>query len=62
MKLVRYRVILQIGVGQDDKLTKKMIFFFKGSKWLTMDISQKGWLERLKRDNDSLSIVFEGSK
>ena len=38
MELIRHRVILQIGVGQDDKLTKKMFFFFKGSKGLTMDI------------------------
>ena len=28
MELIRYRVILQIGVGQDDKLTKKKYFFF----------------------------------
>lgn len=41
MELVRYRVILQIGVGQDDKFDKENIIFFKGSKGLTMDISQK---------------------
>ena len=58
MELIRHWVILQIGVGQDDKLTKKKVFFFKGSKGLTMDISQKGWLKRLKRDKDGLSIVF----
>ena len=57
MEFVRYRVILQIGVGQNNKLTKKF-FFLKGSKGLTMDISQKGWLERLKRVKDDLSIVF----
>ena len=37
MELVRYRLILQIGVGQDDKFDKENIFF-KGSKGLTMDI------------------------
>ena len=43
MELIRYRVILQIGVGQDDKFDKEKFFFFiKGSKGLTMDISQKG--------------------
>ena len=58
MELISHRVILQIGVGQDDKLTKKKFFFFKGLKGLAMDISQKGWLERLKRDKDGLSFVF----
>ena len=28
MELIRHWVILQIGVGQDDKLTKKRFFFF----------------------------------
>ena len=59
MELIRHRVILQIGVGQDDKLTKKSIFFnIKCSKELTMDISQKEWLERLKQVKDGLSIIF----
>ena len=40
MELVKYRIILQIGVGQDDKFGKENTFF-KGSKWLIMDISQK---------------------
>ena len=29
MELIRHRVILQIGVGQDDKLTKKKFFFLR---------------------------------
>ena len=59
MELVRHQVILQIGVGQDDKLTKKKIFFYmKGSKGLTVDISQKGWLKMLKRVKDGISIIF----
>ena len=45
MELVRNRVIFQIGVGQDDKLTKKSIFIYlfniKSSKGLTIDISEK---------------------
>ena len=48
MELVRHRVILQIRVGQDDELTKG----------LTINISQKGWLERLKRIKNGISIVF----
>ena len=40
MELVRYRVILQIRVGQDDKFDKE-IFFLKAKKGLTLDFSQK---------------------
>ena len=39
MKPVRYWIILQIRVGQDDKFDKENVFVFKGSKGLTMDIS-----------------------
>ena len=32
MELVRYWVILQIGVGQDDKFDKENVFFLKAQK------------------------------
>ena len=40
-ELVRYRVILQIGVGQDDKFDKEK-FFFKDSKGFNYRFFTKG--------------------
>ena len=32
MELIRHWVILQLGVGQDDKFDKENVFFFKAQK------------------------------
>jgi len=51
MELIRHRVILQIGVGQDDKLTKKIyIYFFKGSKGVNYGYLIKGMARKVQTD------------
>jgi len=45
MELVKYRVILQIGVGQDDKFDKEKFFFFLRLKRVNYGYFTK-WMTR----------------
>ena len=50
MEFIRHRVILQIGVGQDDKLTKKKVFFFKRLKRVNYGYLIKGMARKAQTD------------